>query len=177
MTSIIKVDQIQNTAGTAGLTIDSDGFTSPKVPLFKVKLTSSQTVNHNSWTLVDWSAHGSVVYDNSSAWDSTNERWLPTQAGYYSISGGLTGGSGTLHAAGLKFRKNGSENIGESVFYGTSATALDDVAVSLTTIVYLDGTDYVEMQGFIYDEANATDLIFSSSTAPRTIFSGHYISA
>jgi hypothetical protein len=44
MTSIIKVDQIQNTSGTSGLTIDSSGHVLlPKVPAFYVKKTSTQT--------------------------------------------------------------------------------------------------------------------------------------
>jgi hypothetical protein len=41
MTSIIKVDQIQNAAGTTGLTIDSDGVVSKSVvPAWRVSLTS-----------------------------------------------------------------------------------------------------------------------------------------
>lgn len=41
MTSIIKVDQIQNAAGTAGLTIDSDGVISKSVvPAWRVVLSS-----------------------------------------------------------------------------------------------------------------------------------------
>ena len=34
MSSILKVDAIQNTAGTSGLTIDSNGFVLPKAVAF-----------------------------------------------------------------------------------------------------------------------------------------------
>jgi len=44
MTSIIKVDQIQNAAGVGGLTIDSDGYAlTPNRPSFSVYYDSSTT--------------------------------------------------------------------------------------------------------------------------------------
>jgi len=49
MTSIIKVDQIQNAAGTAGLTIDSDGVLSRSViPAWRVGVEGDQSITTTS---------------------------------------------------------------------------------------------------------------------------------
>ena len=53
MSSILKVDEIQNTGGTTGLTINSNGFVAPKVPVLSVSLTSNTTAySSNNYHLV-----------------------------------------------------------------------------------------------------------------------------
>ena len=173
MTSIIKVDQIQNTSGTTALTIDSSGYTLPKVPLFKVELTSNFTVNHNTVTLIDWSGNGQVVYDNTSAWDSANERWQPTQAGYYMLGANIEAGSGTLRAAGIQIQKNGSV-ISYNRTFSQNDGDMDDIAVGVTSLIYLDGDDYVTMHAYVHDALNSTDLIFGGNG--QTTFQGYFVS-
>ncbi len=43
MSSILKVDEIQNTGGTTGLTIASSGIILPKAVAFQMHPTSTQT--------------------------------------------------------------------------------------------------------------------------------------
>ncbi len=55
MTSIIKVDQIQNVAGTTGLTIDSDGVVSKSVvPAWRVSLSSDDLRTVTTAATVPW---------------------------------------------------------------------------------------------------------------------------
>ena len=174
MTSIIKVDQIQNAAGVGGLTIDGSGYTLPKVPLFKVQLTSNFPINSNTWTKVDWSGYGQVIYDNTSSWNTSSETWTPSQAGYYLLQGNAVTGSGYIQGAGIQFIKNGSVDIGSSSSFSDPTYRADDIAVSYSALVYLNGTDSVQMNGFIYDIAAGTDNFFGSTGI--TTFHGYFIS-
>lgn len=64
MTSTIKVDTIQNSAGTTGLTIDSSGRVSRGVvPSWRIGLTSNQSVTVSN-TVVD------VLWDRTSAYNT-----------------------------------------------------------------------------------------------------------
>ena len=173
MTSIIKVDQIQNTSGTTGLSIDGSGFVAPKVPLFQVVLTSDQTVTSNVVTKVDWSAHGTVTVDNTSAWDSSNERWVPQTAGWYSVSGQLGFGTGTVQAGIVRVYKN-SDIVSQQSSYMTSNSA-DDLATSTTSLIYLNGsTDYIELHGLARDASASTDVFFGSNG--QCLFGAHLVS-
>ena len=86
MSSVLKVDEIQNTSGTTGLTIASNGVVSPKVPVFSVSLTSNTPDNlaSNNYHLVISSTI--VHFDNTSAWNTANEKWQPQTAGYYYLN-------------------------------------------------------------------------------------------
>jgi hypothetical protein len=88
MTSILKVDSIQNSAGTAAMTIDSSGnISEPNKEYFRVKLTSAQTGNSdNAIAIVNFASNGTVVYDTLSNWDaSTNSYQLGSSDGVYLI--------------------------------------------------------------------------------------------
>lgn len=79
MTSIIKVDQIQNSSGTSGLSIDSSGHVLlPKVPAFYVKKTSTQTATSN-YERVVWSEELLDQGDNF----SSNEFTCPVAGVYF----------------------------------------------------------------------------------------------
>lgn len=55
MTSILKVDQIQNAAGTTGLTIDSDGVVSKSVvPAWRVCLSSDDLRTATTSSIIPW---------------------------------------------------------------------------------------------------------------------------
>ena len=66
MSSILKVDTIQNTGGTTGLTIDSDGVvTRPVIPAWRVGLTASQSITTagGSGTDVIWNDTSSADFN------------------------------------------------------------------------------------------------------------------
>ena len=53
MTSVIKVDNIQNSTGTAALSIDSSGrVTMPTVPAWRVSISANQSVSSAGYTQV-----------------------------------------------------------------------------------------------------------------------------
>ena len=82
MSSILKVDTIQNTGGTTGLTIDSSGrVTRPVIPAWRVGLASSLVfsgVTQNALTTVQW----------TSSSDSARDRFI--QGGCSLSSGKIT---------------------------------------------------------------------------------------
>jgi len=55
MTSVIKVDNIQNSSGTAALSIDSDGrILTPARPSFMVKWSSTQAATATGWNRLNF---------------------------------------------------------------------------------------------------------------------------
>ena len=103
MTSILKVDSIQNAAGTAAMTIDDSGdISEPNKEYFRVKLTSDQTgLSDNTSNDVNFASNGVVVYDTFSNWDaSTNSYQLDSSDGVYLInfSVGITGATASAES-------------------------------------------------------------------------------
>ena len=174
MTSILKVNEIQHSNGTSGITINSSGFIAPKNPLFKVSLDSnSADYSNNQWILIDFSATGSVEFDNTNAWDTANEKWTPQTAGYYQVNCQVTSGTGTIRSVGAAIYKNGSEVHKSNLWFGSEADG-DDAETSFSTIIYLNGsTDYIQLYGYLYDSVAGVDRFFGTK---RTSFSGHLIS-
>ena len=177
MSSILKVDTIQNSSGTTGLTIASNGVVSPKVPVFSVSLTANTPDNlaSNNYHLVDFSGYGAVDFDNTSAWDSANEKWQPQTAGYYNLNCTISSGAGTIRAAGPALYKNGSLYMNHHLWLQSESYG-DDIAASFSTVVYLNGSsDYVQLYAYVYDSSAGTEMIVGGSR--RTNFSGHLVSS
>ena len=83
MSSVLKVDAIQNTAGTSGLTIDSNGFVLPKAVAFSV-YKSASNLTSATWTEVTWDTE---EFDTDTGLSNTsNSRFEPQIAGYYQIN-------------------------------------------------------------------------------------------
>ena len=82
MTSILKVDQIQNTAGTTGLTIDSSGVVSaPKVVATSRSLAQSTT--YNTYTDVPFAT---VNYEYGFTANAAATEFTLTYSGVYVIT-------------------------------------------------------------------------------------------
>ena len=77
MTSILKVDSIQNAAGTAAMAFDSGGnISETNKEYFLVALTSPQTgLADNTTNVVNFNSNGLVRHDTKSNWDSTNNAY------------------------------------------------------------------------------------------------------
>ena len=134
----LEVDTIKNTSGTTALTIDGSGFVAPKIPLFKVSLDSNSIdYSSNQWILIDWSASGSVEFDNTSAWNTANEKYQPQTAGHYQVNCQVTSGTGTIRSVGAAIYKNGSEYHKSNLWFGAEADG-DDAETSFSTLVYLN---------------------------------------
>jgi len=85
MSSVLKVDAIQNTAGTSALTIDSNGFILPKAVAFQMHPTSTQTLTNGAEGQIAFQASN---IDPNSIVDLSNNRVVITAAtaGLYWLS-------------------------------------------------------------------------------------------
>ena len=85
MASELHVDAIKHSGGTSAMTINSSGLVIPKTPILQVNaLDTNQTVNAQQNTTVQWEA---VEIDTLNGWDSSNNKYQPSVAGYYLVGG------------------------------------------------------------------------------------------
>ena len=144
MSSIIKVDTIQNAAGTTGLTIDSNGvITTPAKPMFKAKGADDVILSNNILTKLQFN---STEIDVGSNFDTSNYRYVPQVAGKYFIYGKvfITYNSVSTEYLELQLQKNGSQH--DAYYrYSNGSTEIYG-SLSLSTIVDMNGsTDYLDL--------------------------------
>ena len=151
MASTLKVNTIQHTGGTTGMTIDSTGrILQPNKPAFLA------TYANNGWTTV---SNNDVVtfndvssgdcFDNGSNFVTGTNRFVAPVAGtYYFAFSIYTHNSDTTSA--FKFRKNGSDlTVGSSTAQFTQASedaAIDNTATGIT-VTSLSASDYIQVTG------------------------------
>jgi hypothetical protein len=170
MTSILKVDSIQNAAGTAAMTIDSNGLVIPKKVAFQAIATDiDQSYTATDYAKVLWE---SVELDTASYWDSTNNRYTPQVAGWYLFGGQVRGNfTNVLSFIGFNIAKNGFTNTStalSSQFQHNSDTFSSGEYPLPTGIIQLNGsTDYVEV--FFQADENC---ILSDSAGRKSFFWG-----
>jgi hypothetical protein len=110
MTSIIKVNQIQDGGGNAIITSDGSGnITTQNVasntPDFQAYMSSAQTISSGTHTKVQFN---SEVFDSAGEYDhSTNYRWSPQTTGRYLVAGFMRL-QATTDEVWVQLRKNGS---------------------------------------------------------------------
>ena len=115
-------------------------------PTFSVYLASNQSITTNTLTKV---ALDTEEWDTNNNFNTSTNRFTPTQAGYYQINGCiyLAGTANTQGNASVSVYKNGtSYKQGQS----TTTTAADGTGFTfvVSTLVYMNGsTDYVELWG------------------------------
>ena len=179
MTSVIKVDNIQNSSGTAALSIGTNGLIQPKQVAFQVEaLGTDQAVSASGTTLLEFPT---TNLDTGSYWDATNHRYTPQVAGWYFFSGlarcafstGAPKGNSVL---AFHFRKNGLTSSANSISlqYQTSNDEIFNGNYPLPTgMLQLNGsTDYVQV------EASGEEAFdFSDHATVRSIFQGFLVHA
>ena len=159
-TTAITIDTSQNVAFAKGFTVGTTA-----APAFAAYNNAAQSFSNS---VVTKAIFNTEVFDTNNNFDSTtNYRFTPTVAGYYSISGVITmnnasagQGSYTLIA------KNGT------IIASSSAGAVASVSYSgpqVTTLVYMNGTtDYVELYGdMIGATQNSIPTIFATGDGVR----------
>lgn len=134
MSSVLKVDAIQNTAGTSALTIDSSGrLLKPVIPFGQAsstaKTTATNIVNLNSFVL---SGGGLTV-------DQSNNRMIVPVAGLYKI--GYTELADIAGYVEIIMRKNGS-NI--SAGRAQTSTTHQYGEFSHHMLISLQANDYID---------------------------------
>lgn len=129
-------------------------------PAFRAFQSSNQSVSSETWTKLTLQ---SETFDTANNFDSTtNYRWTPTTAGYYSISASVNIARTSTNGFGYcKIYKNGVSN-GASNF---AVMGADSQAVpTVSDIVYMNGSsDYLEVYIWI-SGSGATTYSGSSST-------------
>ena len=147
MSSILKVDQLQDSGGNAIITSDGSGnITTQKLlyPAFEATRTADQTLTNATITKVEFNVEN---LDTDNCYDATtNYRFLPTLAGKYFVYTVLRGDSAAS--------SQGEYVVGYIYKNGTAVkSALIDMrlnpgrqaSVALNAILDMNGTtDYVE---------------------------------
>ena len=136
MSSILKVDTIQNTGGTTGLTIDNSGrVLNPNIPYGQFGGPSSTTSGGNVITF-----GGRILSGGGMTADSTNHRMIVPVAGLYAI--GFTQlVDNVTNNTNCYMRKNGTKIVGT-----TAQTAANSQYGSMTIhhLISLAANDYID---------------------------------
>lgn len=159
MSSVLKVDAIQNTAGTSALTIDSSGrILTPARPAFMARRTSNQS-------------SGIVIFDTAminqgSHYNTSDGKFTAPIAGLYSFSSVvLSDMDGTDNYFQLALQINGTSY---SSMQGYSYLD-NDFSGTLQVIAELSVNDYVQVH-FSRNVYGAT-----AATSNYTYFSGYLL--
>jgi hypothetical protein len=140
----------------------------PSGPAFRAFQSSNQTgISSETWTKLTLQ---SETFDTANNFDSTtNYRWTPTTAGYYSINAAAIIARSSTNGFGyLKMYVNGSATGAQAqVSMGVEAST----TAQISDIVYMNGTtDYMEAYVWI---SGSGAQIFSGSGS--TFFAGVWI--
>jgi hypothetical protein len=136
MSSILKVDTIQNTGGTTGLTIDSSGaILKPVIPYGQASKSGSAQSPTNKITL-----DGNVISGGGLTVDTTNDRMIVPIAGLYAIGfTQLTDSTNTNTEVHMRKNCNQISGTSSQTHAGNSYATL-----SMHFIIELAANDYIE---------------------------------
>ena len=146
MSSILKVDQLQDSGGNALITSDGSGnLTASAVtntPAFRATVNADQTVADSTWTKINFDV---IDYDTHSAYSTANKRFtVPTgHGGKYLFTAGANFYLDDTRRIGIRLYVNGAQRQhGRTDFESASANSF--MCATSTFIVELSVGDYVE---------------------------------
>lgn len=161
MSSILKVDTIQNTGGTTGLTIDSSGrVAKPVIPYLYLKGNSATRVTDKGTAEVytNWNVTTTI---GGMAFDSSNGRITVPVDGIYIFSAKFYFWINNVAEHGVMVRKNGS-TIQEyfTDFAALGGGSITDHVVTTHEIIDMTTSDYIDYNcdADIYGGSNHTNL-------------------
>jgi len=153
MTSVLKVDSIQNAAGTAAMTIDSAGrILTPARPVFRAYSSGNWTIAHNTFTI--FPANTAVINVGSSYNTSTYKFTAPIAGVYYFY--GQWFGSVSSNRGIISIYKNDSQtedDMGSQALYQGS-TANGGVSYGGQNLMQMDVGDTASCH--TYQESGGT---------------------
>ena len=135
--NLITVPSVTGTAMVSG-----------NMPAFNAYKTSNQSISATTFTKVSCDVE---EFDTNNCYDTSNNRFTPTVAGYYYFGGGVVLTSGSPTRAILSIFKNGSE---KKRMFDSAVTGVAGGATG-GCIIYMNGTtDYAEL--YTYWNASVT---------------------
>mgnify|MGYP000657304967 CR=1 FL=1 len=162
MTSIIKVNQIQDGGGNTIITSDGSGtFTSnlpsgANTPAFLAKPVTAATLSDNTNTKISFTE----AYDSDNKFDGS--KFTPGTAGHYQVNAIISLHNGSTNGYGGKviIYKNGSAD--DSLTARSDGDAVfAQLRLVVAGVIYLDADDYIE----VYASFNTT----SGNTSVQTL--------
>ena len=111
MTSVLKVDNIQNSSGTSALSIDSNGNVASNNHYIGIYKNGNQAGTNQTWTkITGWTVEG----NGGLTWDSTDNEIDVAKAGSYFVNfqAQIFSSSNDIGQVWLKVYKNGSHLFG-----------------------------------------------------------------
>tara|TARA_Y100000114_G_C11714020_1_gene304969 strand:+ start:620 stop:1123 length:504 start_codon:yes stop_codon:yes gene_type:complete len=166
MSSVIKVDAIQNQSGTAALSIASNGrITKAHIPSFFAVKNANLAESNGSVEIGDWTADFNI----GNHFNASNGRFTCPVTGLYSFTfnamHGNPSGDWQLHG-----KKNASTNI---IKANQTATGASWNQTTLSLVQQFNAND--TMSFFLYSTASSTYGIYGGNTSRFTTFCGHLI--
>lgn len=143
----------------------------PTVPAFDVYASASQSISSATWTKITLDTED---YDTFNCFDSTNNKFQPTVAGYYQLNGQIRfTNSGSLSQLVIGFYKNGSiHKLGQNLRDTVSPSPMH---ITISHLVYLNGTtDYIELYGYL--AATSPVLTYTNAIEANSSMNGALVS-
>ena len=174
MSSVIKVNTIQDSGGNAIITSDGSGsLTTQKIlyPAFEARLSSDQTISDDTFTKISVNEE---VFDTDNCYDnSTNYRFTPTVAGKYFVYWSCSGiaASNNVINSNVFIYKNGTQYNGGSIL--GNSTIGGGSSIALATVSMNGSTDYLEFYLKV-DAASGTVRADHDFSGGNTTFAGAY---
>ena len=168
MSSILKVDTLQDTGGNSIIATDGSGNISTNkllTPAFFAHLSAEQTVSDAVFTKLQCDTE---ILDTDNCYDnSTNYRFTPNVAGKYYVYGAihLDATGGNYVDGQIEVRKNGTKLKYISGRASTSVNRGTEFTVPVSGIVDMNGSsDYLEFWGYLNVNTGGADFEDSYGT-------------
>lgn len=168
--STLAVDAIQNAAGTAAATIDSNGYLFAKLPHFLIRNTSAQSIITSTYVRAEFN---DAVLDTHNFADLTNNKIVfnATTAGVYQVNFGGKLNNATANRFGYWLRKEGSMSTGPYIGYFEIGKTTSTYAYPTFNFIYqFNSGDFLELD--MYHDQGSTLATFPQSQAIGFSMSG-----
>ena len=160
--STLKVQTIQHTNGTSGMTIDSGGRVNmPKIPCCFVQLTTSNAQDtSNPYSTTDTDIRfDSIILNQGSCYSESTGRFTVPVAGVYEAKANCLSDNSITNDSHINIRKNGT-----IISRGYQSVDSQYVAVVAHCLISCSVNDYFTVQlqnGAVYIDSNGKYSMFS----------------
>ena len=168
--STLAVDTIQNAAGTAAATIDSNGYLFAKLPHFLIRNTSVQSIITGTYVRAEFN---DAVLDTHSFADLTNNKinFNSTTAGVYQINLGGKVNNLTANRLGYWLRKEGVMSTGPYFAYFEIGRTTSTYAYPTFSFIHqFNDGEFLELD--MYHDQGSTLATYPQSQALSFSMSG-----